>query len=124
MENKLGEWVRFEVFGHRCHYGRLTEVERFGAKLARIEVYCVDGHFMAELTYSGAAIFSLSPVLEEVARKQTGTHGCTHASHRVVAPPALDAPMDPDEICACFCQCTIYVEGGGVCAHCLDGNHG
>jgi hypothetical protein len=32
------EWIRVEVFGHRSHYGRGMEVEKFGAKQLRIDV--------------------------------------------------------------------------------------
>ena len=31
-------WAQVEIFGHRRHYGRISEVERFGAKLLRVDV--------------------------------------------------------------------------------------
>jgi Protein of unknown function (DUF5131) len=33
-----GEWALVEVFGHRKHYGRAREVERFGTKMLRVDV--------------------------------------------------------------------------------------
>lgn len=32
------EWMLVEIFGHRTHWGRGIEVERFGAKMLRIDV--------------------------------------------------------------------------------------
>ncbi|TIS91545.1 MAG: hypothetical protein E5W99_09390, partial [Mesorhizobium sp.] len=32
------EWMMVEIFGHRSHWGRGIEVERFGAKMLRIDV--------------------------------------------------------------------------------------
>ena len=62
-------WVFLEVMGHRSHYGLLTEVERFGQKLARIDVF---GYGEAEPRethfYSGSSIFSITPATEERCR--------------------------------------------------------
>lgn len=85
-----GEWVLLEVFGHRRHWGLLTEVERFGAKLARIDEFPPDAteptatHF-----YGGASIFSITPVTEESARQQVG-------DYRPAAVQSLPAPAEPD----------------------------
>ena len=32
------EWMRVEIMGHRTHYGRVREEERFGTKMMRIDV--------------------------------------------------------------------------------------
>ncbi len=56
------EYARVEVFGHRLHYGRVIEVERFGAKLLRLDVP-TDGDFAngyTTLFYAGSAIFSFT----------------------------------------------------------------
>lgn len=36
--DSIFEWMLVEVFGHRMHWGRGCEVERFGAKMLRIDV--------------------------------------------------------------------------------------
>lgn len=88
--NATGEWVLLEVFGHRQHWGLLTEVERFGAKLARIDEFPPDAteptatHF-----YGGAAIFSITPVTEASARQQVGYY-------RPAAVQSLPPPEEPD----------------------------
>ncbi len=70
------EWAMVELFGHRKHYGRTCEVERFGTKLLRIDVPLAaaapllgepetfETHF-----YGGSAIFSFTPMTEEAVRK-------------------------------------------------------
>lgn len=37
-EEEDWEWMLVEIFGHRTHWGRGKEVERFGAKMLRIDV--------------------------------------------------------------------------------------
>jgi len=52
-----------EIFGHRSHAGRISEVEQFGTKRLRIDVPR-DGDFEAGFTshfYGGASIFSMTP---------------------------------------------------------------
>lgn len=66
-----GQWVMLEIFGHRCHWGFLTEVEKFGAKLARIDCYRPEEKEPAETHfYGGASIFSMTQVTEETARSR------------------------------------------------------
>lgn len=86
-----GEWVLLEVFGHRRHWGLLSEVERFGTKMARIDEYRPDDAApVSTLFYGGASIFSIRPEREAFARLRTAERwGCPV--------PALPAPADPDD---------------------------
>ncbi|MGD9613797.1 MAG: hypothetical protein AB7H90_01220 [Alphaproteobacteria bacterium] len=69
-------WGCVEVFGHRKHYGRVQEIERFGVKMLRVDVPVEAAalllgepeRFETHL-YAGSAIFSLTPMTEESARK-------------------------------------------------------
>lgn len=57
------EYAIIEIFGHRRHVGRVLEVDRFGAKMLRIDVP-KDGKFDAGYAthfYGGASIFSMTP---------------------------------------------------------------
>lgn len=70
------QWACVEIFGHRKHYGRITEVEKFGAKMLRVDVpLAAAAPLLAEpekfetFVYGGAAIFSVTPMTEEAARK-------------------------------------------------------
>lgn len=84
------EFAHIEVFGHRSHYGRCREVERFGAKLLRVDIP-IDGdpskgwatHF-----YGGSSIFSYSPCTEAAMLK---------ANKPYVSPYRLQAPKEPEE---------------------------
>lgn len=62
-------WALVEVFGHRQHYGRVTEVERFGTKMLRVDVPRAEPDQFDTFFYGGAAIFSMTPMTEEAARK-------------------------------------------------------
>ncbi|TIP13179.1 hypothetical protein [Mesorhizobium sp.] len=66
------EWMLVEIFGHRTHWGRGIEVERFGSKMLRIDVPEIEWSTPTEEKpapeplikgwvthfYGGAAIFS------------------------------------------------------------------
>jgi hypothetical protein len=57
------DWMQVEIMGHREHWGRAREEERFGAKMLRIDIP-VKGdpsvHGWATRYYSGPAIFSVT----------------------------------------------------------------
>lgn len=63
------QWALVEIFGHRSHMGRLVEVERFGAKLMRVDVPTADPNVFETHYYGGSAIFSIRPMTEEAVRK-------------------------------------------------------
>ena len=69
-------WACVEIFGYRKHYGRITEVERFGAKMLRVDVptqtaapLLGESEQFETFLYGGGSIFSLTPMTEEAARK-------------------------------------------------------
>ena len=69
-------WACVEIFGHRKHYGRIKEVERFGTKMLRVDVPTTtvapllgEGETFETFLYGGNSIFSLTPMTEEAARK-------------------------------------------------------
>lgn len=56
------EWARLEVYGHRQHYGRVREEEKFGGKMLRIDIPTKGDPALGYVTlfYGNAAIFSLA----------------------------------------------------------------
>ncbi len=87
------EYAVVEIFGHRRHAGRILEVERFGAKLLRIDVPA-DGDFARGYVshfYGGAAIFSLT--LSDLATVCRFNRATSSAGRYL---PALD-DVDTDE---------------------------
>lgn len=61
-------WACVEVFGHRRHYGRVTEVEKFGTKMMRVDVPGAEPESFETFFYGGGSIFSLTPMTEAAAR--------------------------------------------------------
>lgn len=85
------EWVFLEVMGHRSHYGLLTEVERFGTKLARIDIFEGDAVEPSKThLYGGPSIFSITPATERLCRERSKPY--------VYKPAALtyDEPEEDD----------------------------
>jgi hypothetical protein len=73
-------WACVEIFGHRKHYGRVKEIERFGTKMLRVDVpagaaapLLGEEERFETFLYGGGAIFSLTPMTEEAARKWAET---------------------------------------------------
>lgn len=69
-------WACVEIFGHRRHYGRISEVEKFGTKMLRVDVPAAEGapllghdEQFETFLYGGGSIFSMTPMTEEAARK-------------------------------------------------------
>lgn len=67
-ETPPGRWACVEIFGHRRHYGRISEVEQFGTKMLRVDVPTAETGVFDTFTYGGAAIFGITPITEESAR--------------------------------------------------------
>lgn len=59
-------WAVVELMGHVRMAGRVTEEERFGCKMGRIDIPRGDGFFTQYFT--GSSIYRMTPVSEEVAR--------------------------------------------------------
>ena len=96
------EYAIVEVFGHRRLAGRIVEVERFGAKLLRIDV--PDGGDFATgfktQFYGGAALFSITPTEEATERRMNKPY---EAPGRSSLPSPEDgedgdAAVDDDEL--------------------------
>ena len=93
-----GDWVYLEVMGHRSHYGLLSEFERFGAKMARIDVFRTgENDPCATHFYGGSAIFSITPMKEESCRKQADYYSPRPAVQSLPAPSDDEAPDFSDD---------------------------
>ena len=58
-----------ELMGHVRMTGRLTEVERFGSKLGKLEVIDRSGEVVATQYFGGASVYRITPCTEETARE-------------------------------------------------------
>ena len=92
-----GEYAIAEVLGHRTLIGRVTEVERFGAKLMAIEPIFA-GELLPAVMIGGASIYQFTPCSAERAMARAPKeHWALPASIRATMPaPALPAPSDED----------------------------
>jgi hypothetical protein len=85
------EWAIVEVMGFRKHVGRVREVEKYGAKMLRVDVP-IKGDPVANgwetHLYSGSALFGVTPTDEASAMK----------ANKPYEPPALtrwrDSPAE------------------------------
>lgn len=64
----FGSWAIVELMGHVRLAGRISEVEKFGTKLGRIDVP-VDGGPAITQYFSGSSVYRITPVTEAVARQ-------------------------------------------------------
>jgi hypothetical protein len=100
LDGKPAElWACVEIFGHRRHYGRVSEVERFGAKLLRVDVPIVpeapllgDNEVFETHVYGGAAIFSLTPMTETAARSWAKGERPEAPMRRLAYDPEFEEP--------------------------------
>lgn len=91
------EWAIVEIMGHRRHAGAISEVQRFGASMLRIDVPGHEpGSIYATHYFGGPAIFSIRPCTEARARQE--------ARYEIgAAPPAL-ADYRPQTVEADFAE--------------------
>lgn len=69
LEDAGGMWAIVELMGHVKLAGWVTEEERFGAKLGRIDIPGPDGGAVVATQYfSGSSLYRLTPVSEDLAR--------------------------------------------------------
>lgn len=69
------QWAIVEVFGHRRLVGTIQEVEKFGAKMLRIDpINAYTGKPEATQFYGGASIFSMTLTTKEAVEKEVARH--------------------------------------------------
>jgi hypothetical protein len=69
QSEKFDSWAIVEVFGHAKFAGRVTEQAIGGASFVRVDVPAVDKSPAFTKLFGASAIYSITPVEEELARK-------------------------------------------------------
>lgn len=100
-------WAIVELMGHVKLAGRLSEVERFGVKMGRLDIPEGDG-FVTRL-FGGQSVYSITYVTEAVARhvrKQTTAAPVSPWDFPKQLPAPAPAPIchacgQPHELCEC-----------------------
>jgi hypothetical protein len=90
MSEPATEWGILELLGHRRLGGRVTEVEKFGTKMARIDIPdtstgAAPDAVVATQFYGPSAIYGFHPCTEQVARAE--------AQYNQPRPIALLSPL-------------------------------
>ena len=67
-DTPAASWAIVELMGHRKLAGLVSEEIRFGAPMCRIDVPAIGEVAAFTQYYGGQAIFSMTPVSEQVAR--------------------------------------------------------
>lgn len=118
-DNAGWEWALVEVMGHRSHWGRVREEERFGTKMLRVDVPNFEktadlevvgdaesaGIQPAEPTitwsthyYSGAAIFSFTLTDQATVIKKNRPYEAPHRlTYRAPEPRDFEPPFDRED---------------------------
>lgn len=60
------QWAILELMGHVRMAGRVTEEERFGSKLGRVDV--PDGDGFTTVYFGGSSVYRMTPTTEAIAR--------------------------------------------------------
>lgn len=89
------EWAVVEVFGHRKHAGRTREVERFGAKMLRIDIPIKGdtANGWETIFYGGSSIFSFA-LSDEASVMQANKPYDAAARYRLPPPESYDENGD------------------------------
>lgn len=84
VEPRSALWAQVEIFGHRKHFGRVSEITRFGIIFVSVEIPTTEPGMFRELFYAPSSIFSITPCDEATARRLGSVHpgtGVLEPSH-------------------------------------------
>lgn len=88
-------WAIVSLLGHKTHSGRLSEEEKFGSKLGRLDIPMPDGSYRT-VYFGGGSVYKIELVTEAVAR-----HVATGMPDQPVSPwdfPKALPPAEPKSI--------------------------
>ncbi|MGD9100039.1 MAG: acetyltransferase [Anaerolineae bacterium] len=108
-DKTLDTWAIVELFGHSKIAGRVTEQQIAGGAFLRVDVPGVDGQQEFTRFYGAGAIYSITPVSEEMARRTVEVinprpvtvYGVVLPERQLSAPEPEDVevwPPDDDEL--------------------------
>lgn len=68
-KEKFNEWALVELFGHQRIVGKVSEATLAGGAFLRVDVPAVDEKKEYTRFYGPSAIYSISPITEDIARQ-------------------------------------------------------
>ncbi len=96
---KFDSWAIVEVFGHSKFAGHVTEQAIGGASFVRVDVPAVNGSPAFTKLFGASAIYSITPVTEELARK--AVKACHSEPISVYIPEDRRIPQDVSAVQPC-----------------------
>ncbi len=93
-QNSFKEWAKVELFGHNVIVGEVTEASLSGGAFLRVDVPSFNGEPGFTRFFSPGAIYSISPVTDEVARGLL-THYRTEPVSRYEMPQIAEKVAEP-----------------------------
>lgn len=94
VTEKFDTWAVLELFGHQRLAGRVQEQSIGGASFVRVDVPKNQTEFAYTRYYNPSAIYSISPVPEEIARAVAKKIDNPPVYKWEIEQPALTAPAD------------------------------
>lgn len=91
------EWGIVELFGHVRLAGRVSEVERFGGKLLRLEIPKPDGNWLITQDIGPGALYRISYVTEATARLVAQHHQPAPVHRYELEAPSTAVEVDEDD---------------------------
>ena len=90
-------WAIVELMGHVKIAGRLTEEERFGAKMGRLDIPLSEGDFVTQY-FGGGSVYRITAVTEEVARRVAKASGDVAPVRPWDYPKSLPSAAEMDSV--------------------------
>lgn len=93
------QWAILELMGHVRTAGRVTEEEKFGVKMGRIDIPVLDGTFVTQY-FGGASVYRMTLVDEAAARAvaiSSGVHPVQSWEMPRPEPLQLQSAEKPEE---------------------------
>jgi hypothetical protein len=94
-DRPLETWAVVELMGHVRIAGRVTEEEKFGGKLGRLDIPTEDGGFVTQY-FGASSVYRLTIVSEEAARA-VATNSRVEPVHSWELPKQLVAAREPQQ---------------------------
>lgn len=92
---KFETWAIVELFGHQKIVGKVSEQTIGGGTFIRVDVPAVEGEDAFTRFYGAGAIYAMTPVSEEIARRAAQWNKPTPIN--VYLGPQLPAPRPDDD---------------------------
>jgi hypothetical protein len=92
---RFDSWAIVEIFGHQTFAGRVTEQAIGGTSFVRVDVPGPDGSTAFTKLFGPAAIYSITPVSEELARR--AVEACHSEPISIYIPPNRRLPAGTPE---------------------------